>query len=190
MASCPGSRLTGELYNTWHSNSSLSHCFLLRHVSAQALPLLSTMAAFYPSPRGLPTPSSSVGRRPTAPAAPKLRESCQVCASSKLKCSKEKPTCSRCAKRGLICEYVTAKRGGRRHDDRSSINGSDEISHNSTATSTIMQKSLHLTSISAARKHHTGKQGIFVSLRRLRVSHIAPMGYRKFIHWGVMEAKK
>ena len=137
MASCPVSRLTGELYNTWPSNSSLSHCFLLRHVSAQALPLLSTMAAFYPPPRGLPTPSSSVGHRPTAPAAPKLRESCQVCASSKLKCSKEKPTCSRCAKRGLICEYVAAKRGGRRHDDRSSINGSDEISHNSTATSTI-----------------------------------------------------
>lgn len=44
---------------------------------------------------------------------PKLRDSCQACASSKVKCQKEKPKCSRCAKRGLECEYLATKRAGR-----------------------------------------------------------------------------
>ncbi|KAI0595139.1 aflatoxin regulatory protein-domain-containing protein [Biscogniauxia sp. FL1348] len=73
------------------------------------------------SPSRLPTPSPSTGRRPSVPTAPKLRDSCHACASSKVKCHKEKPTCSRCAKRGLTCEYVATKRGGRKHDHRSSI---------------------------------------------------------------------
>lgn len=92
------------------------------------------MAVIHSPPPGLPTPSSSTGRRHTAPAAPKLRDSCQVCASSKLKCYKEKPSCSRCAKRGLICEYVATKRGGRKHDDQSGNNGSGNTSPQSTAT--------------------------------------------------------
>ena len=85
---------------------------------------------------GLPTPSSAVSRRPTAPAAPKLRDSCQACAYSKLKCKKEKPTCSRCAKRGIKCEYVATKRGGRTSDSRSSNNGSDHAPARSTARET------------------------------------------------------
>ncbi|KAL8792412.1 MAG: hypothetical protein Q9195_005026 [Heterodermia aff. obscurata] len=56
---------------------------------------------------------------------PKLRDSCHACASSKLKCSKEKPTCSRCAKRGLTCEYVATRRGGRKHDNKSSTSTSN-----------------------------------------------------------------
>ncbi|KAI1640760.1 aflatoxin regulatory protein-domain-containing protein [Biscogniauxia mediterranea] len=73
------------------------------------------------SPSRLPTPSPSTGRRPSGPTAPKLRDSCHACASSKVKCHKEKPTCSRCAKRGLTCEYVATKRGARKHGHRSSI---------------------------------------------------------------------
>ncbi|KAL8718838.1 MAG: hypothetical protein Q9225_004083 [Loekoesia sp. 1 TL-2023] len=58
-------------------------------------------------------------RRSTNLQAPKLRDSCLACASSKVKCSKEKPTCVRCAKRGLSCEYCVTKRAGRKHDVRS-----------------------------------------------------------------------
>jgi hypothetical protein len=43
----------------------------------------------------------------------KLRDSCTGCASSKLKCSKEKPTCTRCSRRGMVCEYAASKRTGR-----------------------------------------------------------------------------
>jgi hypothetical protein len=44
----------------------------------------------------------------------KLRDSCRACASSKVKCRKEKPACSRCTKRGIACEYLPTKRGGRK----------------------------------------------------------------------------
>ncbi|KAK4234618.1 hypothetical protein C8A03DRAFT_18516 [Achaetomium macrosporum] len=45
---------------------------------------------------------------------PKLRQSCQTCAGSKVKCPREKPSCSRCESRGITCEYVFTKRPGRK----------------------------------------------------------------------------
>lgn len=75
------------------------------------------------SPRsGLLTPSTATHGHATAPDRPKLRSSCHTCATSKLKCSQDKPTCSRCAKRGLTCEYVAAKQGGRKPNGQSSSN--------------------------------------------------------------------
>ncbi len=88
------------------------------------------MAAVHPPRPGLPTPSTSTHGHATAPDRPKLRNSCHACASSKLKCSQEKPTCSRCAKGGLTCEYVAAKRGGRKPNSRlSSDNRGNDISN-------------------------------------------------------------
>ncbi|MCJ1400480.1 hypothetical protein MMC11_003686 [Xylographa trunciseda] len=84
-------------------------------------------AMHHPLPPHLPSQlisSFSTSRRATAPAAPKLRDSCHACASSKLKCHKEKPTCSRCAKRSIACEYIATKRAGRKHSSRLSINDS------------------------------------------------------------------
>ncbi|GAM33823.1 C6 transcription factor [Talaromyces pinophilus] len=69
-------------------------------------------------------PASTKGRGPT-PAAPKLRDSCHACAASKLKCNKEKPTCARCAKRGITCEYLATKRGGRKHTNRNTNSTTD-----------------------------------------------------------------
>lgn len=43
----------------------------------------------------------------------KLRESCISCSRSKVKCDKEKPTCGRCVRRGLPCEYMVSRRTGR-----------------------------------------------------------------------------
>ncbi|PIB00654.1 Aflatoxin biosynthesis regulatory protein [Cercospora beticola] len=43
----------------------------------------------------------------------KLRDSCEICASAKVRCSKEKPSCSRCINRGLKCEYGLSRRNGR-----------------------------------------------------------------------------
>ncbi|BCS19610.1 Zn(II)2Cys6 transcription factor [Aspergillus puulaauensis] len=43
----------------------------------------------------------------------KLRESCISCSKSKVKCDKEKPTCGRCVRRGLPCEYMVSRRTGR-----------------------------------------------------------------------------
>lgn len=72
-----------------------------------------------------------------APAAAKsrLRDSCHACASSKVRCHKEKPTCSRCASRGITCEYYVTKRPGRRrgndiHHSRSNRNNRNNIGSN------------------------------------------------------------
>ncbi|KAF5853680.1 hypothetical protein GGP41_006468 [Bipolaris sorokiniana] len=46
----------------------------------------------------------------------KLRDSCEACAASKVKCHKQKPTCSRCQRRGTPCHYLATKRTGRRSD--------------------------------------------------------------------------
>ena len=43
----------------------------------------------------------------------KLRNSCRSCANSKVRCNKGKPTCSRCAARGIDCQYLQSKRPGR-----------------------------------------------------------------------------
>ena len=80
------------------------------------------MAAVRPPRSKLSTPFSSTLEHVSATNRPKLRDSCYVCASSKLKCSQNKPTCSRCVERGLTCEYVVAKQGGRKPNGRSSSN--------------------------------------------------------------------
>ncbi|EOA85724.1 hypothetical protein ACJQWK_07726 [Exserohilum turcicum] len=53
---------------------------------------------------------------PSASTPLKLRDSCDACAASKVKCHKQKPTCSRCQRRGTACHYLATKRSGRRVD--------------------------------------------------------------------------
>nr|POE70862.1 geodin cluster transcription factor [Quercus suber] len=43
----------------------------------------------------------------------KLRSSCNACAEAKIGCTKEKPTCSRCARRDEPCVYAVIRRAGR-----------------------------------------------------------------------------
>jgi Fungal Zn(2)-Cys(6) binuclear cluster domain len=51
---------------------------------------------------------------------PKLRISCNNCSTSKIKCSKEKPECFRCVKKGISCQYHITKRSGRKQTIRPS----------------------------------------------------------------------
>lgn len=60
-------------------------------------------------------------RRSSGGTSSKLRDSCHTCAVSKVKCPKEKPTCSRCESRGTPCQYFLTKRPGRRRE--SELNG-------------------------------------------------------------------
>ncbi|EAU31626.1 predicted protein [Aspergillus terreus NIH2624] len=65
----------------------------------------------------------------------KLRGSCHACAASKVRCSKEKPTCSRCSKRGTTCEYLITKRPGRKQlNNRSTAKESSNTTRTSLAT--------------------------------------------------------
>ncbi|RYP27315.1 hypothetical protein DL767_007739 [Monosporascus sp. MG133] len=56
------------------------------------------------------------------PSGVKLRDSCQACAASKVKCSKGKPTCARCKERGMTCQYLVTQRTGRKFRRRNSEN--------------------------------------------------------------------
>ena len=44
----------------------------------------------------------------------KIRDSCNACSQQKIKCSREKPACERCASKGLNCEYSVSRRNGKR----------------------------------------------------------------------------
>ena len=44
----------------------------------------------------------------------RLKDSCNSCAISKVKCNKEKPSCTRCEERGMYCYYNPSQRSGRR----------------------------------------------------------------------------
>jgi Aflatoxin regulatory protein/Fungal Zn(2)-Cys(6) binuclear cluster domain len=48
------------------------------------------------------------------PARKRLKDSCNNCASMKVKCSKDKPTCTRCEDREIECYYSPSQRSGRR----------------------------------------------------------------------------
>jgi Aflatoxin regulatory protein/Fungal Zn(2)-Cys(6) binuclear cluster domain len=52
--------------------------------------------------------------RSSGPTSSRLRDSCHNCALSKVKCPREKPSCSRCKTRGITCQYFVVKRPGRR----------------------------------------------------------------------------
>jgi hypothetical protein len=76
--------------------------------------------------------SSRPNRHSTIASGSKLRDSCQACSISKVKCSKEKTTCSRCAKRGTRCEYFVTKRPGRKQEGRSGDKTSNALKESQT----------------------------------------------------------
>lgn len=45
----------------------------------------------------------------------KLKDSCDVCSAFKLRCDRQKPTCTRCANLNYRCTYSPARRAGRPH---------------------------------------------------------------------------
>lgn len=74
------------------------------------------MAALEADAVSVRTPGTN-GQTSPAPTTHKLRDSCQACATSKVKCPKEKPTCSRCESRCVACQYVLTRRPGRRREN-------------------------------------------------------------------------
>ncbi|ORY18416.1 hypothetical protein BCR34DRAFT_583034 [Clohesyomyces aquaticus] len=80
-------------------------------------------------------PSQSPSVSDTTPL--KLRESCEACATSKLRCSKEKPTCARCAKRNLSCKYVVTKRSNRKQEHRQNRTSAKLSGNSSTETEAL-----------------------------------------------------
>lgn len=57
-----------------------------------------------------PHPQDPIGKPTTVV----LRTSCDACREVKMACSRGKPTCARCARRGEVCVYGPMKRAGRK----------------------------------------------------------------------------
>ncbi|KFY39125.1 hypothetical protein V495_06147 [Pseudogymnoascus sp. VKM F-4514 (FW-929)] len=77
----------------------------------------------------------------------KLRNSCQACAISKVKCPKEKPSCSKCECRGITCQYFLAKRPGRRRENATNSTGNSTsqcLSNRSLGTSSSPSSSSNI----------------------------------------------
>lgn len=55
--------------------------------------------------------TTSADRRQPKPR--RLKDSCDECAASKVKCTREQPHCTRCLTRGLPCTYSTSRRRGK-----------------------------------------------------------------------------
>ncbi|CAO2655479.1 Nn.00g105430.m01.CDS01 [Neocucurbitaria sp. VM-36] len=66
------------------------------------------------------------GLRRTGPR--RLRESCEPCSAAKVRCSKDKPICTRCTERDLPCVYFATRRSGRPSNKAS--NGGKTASRN------------------------------------------------------------
>ncbi|PSN61578.1 hypothetical protein BS50DRAFT_504391, partial [Corynespora cassiicola Philippines] len=47
------------------------------------------------------------------PRAPKVRQSCDTCQASKIRCGQERPSCRRCVKYNIDCVYSVSRRAGR-----------------------------------------------------------------------------
>lgn len=60
----------------------------------------------------------------------KLKDSCDKCSSSKVRCTKEKPSCARCDKLGYTCFYSPARRVGRPYRSKEPSSG-EKISEES-----------------------------------------------------------
>ena len=67
--------------------------------------------------------------------APKLRASCDTCNQAKVKCTKTRPTCSRCQKYGEECVYSVSLRAGKRPAYRTVAENNKNLSMNSSADS-------------------------------------------------------
>jgi len=52
-------------------------------------------------------------RNSQTPRVPKVRQSCDTCQTSKIRCGQERPSCRRCTKYNIECVYSASRRAGR-----------------------------------------------------------------------------
>lgn len=60
-----------------------------------------------------PLPQPDASPKSSKPDSRKLRASCDGCYMSKVKCTKETPTCARCLNHGVVCKYSPSQRVGK-----------------------------------------------------------------------------
>lgn len=82
----------------------------------------------------------------------KLKDSCDKCSASKVRCTKEKPFCARCDKLGYTCFYSPARRAGRPYRSKKEISSgsnseeSNRLSARDITTTQFVDESARLYS--------------------------------------------
>ena len=93
-----------------HIPSTASYLKTIRkHKQSRLLPIGHSHCLSAEQEQGIVRPGSP----PPIIASRKMRASCDPCARSKIKCSKEKPQCSRCSQMGIDCNYSPSRRLGK-----------------------------------------------------------------------------
>ncbi|KAG8929129.1 hypothetical protein FRC02_005966 [Tulasnella sp. 418] len=103
------------------------------------------------------TPSGSAGagglflRSPTPTKRQRTSQACEKCRERKAKCNGARPTCQRCAARGLPCEYAKERRlrGPSKVPNIQSTQSSHQRTSSSPARSTLSKSSSTYTLVSA-----------------------------------------
>ncbi|CAG7961783.1 unnamed protein product [Penicillium olsonii] len=73
----------------------------------------------------------------------KLKDSCDKCSAAKVRCTKEKPSCSRCDKLGNACSYSPARRVGRPYRPKESLFEEKETGPAQPATKSVTTHFVH-----------------------------------------------
>ncbi|KAJ5751836.1 hypothetical protein N7520_008753 [Penicillium odoratum] len=74
-----------------------------------------------------------------APPTQRLKDSCDKCSTSKVRCTKEKPSCARCDKLGYTCFYSPARRVGRPHRSKESSSKGNNSEESENLPARIIQ---------------------------------------------------
>jgi hypothetical protein len=96
--------------------------------------------------------SSKTTSPPLTSQTQKLKDSCDKCSSSKVRCTKEKPSCARCDKLGYTCFYSPARRVGRPYrskepsSEEKDNEESDRASTKNTPTTRFVDESVRIYS--------------------------------------------
>jgi len=83
----------------------------------------------------------------------KIRQSCDNCGMSKIKCGRQHPRCQSCLERGLACSYTPSRRSAK-HSVASSEGGTSEYTENSASPQ------YHAQHITAAESSSSWSEGI------------------------------
>ncbi|TDZ27476.1 Aflatoxin biosynthesis regulatory protein [Colletotrichum spinosum] len=91
----------------------------------------------------------------------KVRQSCNACSSQKIRCGKQRPKCTRCAIKGLCCEYGMSMRTGERPRAVASPVGQRDAGNTTPvspgdAPRSTVENAFSLTQMNSASDHSAG----------------------------------
>lgn len=92
-----------------------------------------------------------------------LKDTCDMCSASKVKCDKRKPLCTRCERLGYPCFYSPARRLPKRRSSQQAPSGGQ----GEPAGLTVLNESSHKRTASRSSKETSGSNSVSLHMDRL-----------------------